>query len=93
MWTLANPRLQAALVCLGIAIVYVFIWPGRKDPERFRQHPLWRQLVLRWFHSLTWVLIGAACLFWSKLWALAALVAYIIFMLVTLAERNAASRR
>ena len=86
MWTLANPRLQAALVCLVIAIVYLFIWPGRKDPDRLR--PIWRKLVLRWFHSLTWLLIGAACLLWSKLWALLALVTYIIFMLASMADRN-----
>jgi len=90
MWTLANPRLQAAIVCLVIAIVYVFIWPGRKDPDR--QRPIWRKLVLRWFHSFTWILIGAACLLWSKTWALAALIVYAIFMLATLSDRKAANR-
>ncbi len=87
MWIFANPRLQAAIVCLVIAIVYLFIWPGRKDPKRPR--PIFRKLVLRWFHSLTWILIGAACLLWSKALGLIAVVVYLSFMWASMSDRNA----
>jgi hypothetical protein len=80
MWSLAYPNVRGALICLVIAVVYVFLWPGRNDRERFRQLPLWRRIVLRWFHSLTWVLIAVACLYWSKLTAILAAVVYVIFL-------------
>jgi len=80
MGSLANPQVRGALICLVIAVVYIFLWPGRNDRERFRQLPLWRRIVLRWFHSLTWVLIGVACLLWSKLTAIAACIVYVVFL-------------
>jgi hypothetical protein len=83
MWTLANPQLRAAVICFVIAVVYIFMWPGRKDPERVRQLPFWRRLVLRWFHSLTWLLIASACLFWSKVPAIAACIVYLIFVWIS----------
>lgn len=88
MWSLSNPRIQGAIICMVIAVVYVFIWPGRKDPEGFRQKPLWIQIVLRWFHSLTWVLIALATLIWSKVPAAAAFFVYLIFILTMARERN-----
>jgi len=87
MWSLAHPQVRGALVCLVIAVVYLFLWPGRNDGERFKQLPLWKRIVLRWFHSLTWVLIAVACLLWSKLAAIAAALAYLVFM-VTARLRN-----
>ena len=80
MWSLANPQVRAALICVVIAVVYIFIWPARKDPERFSQLPLWRRIVPRWFHSLTWLLIALACLLWSKLTAIAACAVYLLFV-------------
>ena len=80
MWSLTNPQVRGALICLVIAVVYIFLWPGSNDRERFRQLPLWRRIVLRWFHSLTWVLIGVACLLWSKLTAIAACIVYVVFL-------------
>ena len=80
MWSLANPQVRGALICLVIAVVYVFLWPGRNDPERMRQLPLWRRIVVRWFHSLTWALVAVACLLWSKLTAIAACLVYLVFM-------------
>jgi hypothetical protein len=91
MWSLNNPRIQAAAICLLIALVYVFIWPGRKNPERTRQYPIWQRIVLRWFHSLTWVLIAVACVTWSKLPAAAAFVVYMVFLFATLRARNTPS--
>jgi hypothetical protein len=80
MWSLANPQVRGALVCLVIAVVYVFLWPGRNDREGFQQLPLWRRIVVRWFHTLTWVLIGIACLLWSKLTAIVACIVYLVFI-------------
>ena len=90
VWTLANPRLQAAVICLVIAVVYLFLWPGRKNPERVHQRPLWRRIVLRWFHSLTWILIALAVVLWSKVPAAVAAAVYIIFVSAINHERNAA---
>jgi hypothetical protein len=81
--------MQGALVALVIALVYVFIWPGRRHPENMRRFPLWQRLVLRWFHSLTWILIAVACLIWSKFVAAAAGVVYLIFLFTSLRVRNA----
>ncbi|HEY1262274.1 MAG TPA: hypothetical protein VGF06_02055 [Terriglobales bacterium] len=89
MWTLANPRLQAVIICVLISIVYVFLWPGRKDPDRIRQRPLWRRIVLRWFHSITWLLIALAVILWSKVVAGIAAAVYIIFIVVSNQERTA----
>jgi hypothetical protein len=80
MWSLANPQVRGALVCLVVAVVYIFLWPGRNDREHFHQLPLWRRIVLRWFHSLTWLLIAVACLLWSKLTAIIACIVYLVFM-------------
>ncbi|HEY6182175.1 MAG TPA: hypothetical protein VIW67_08015 [Terriglobales bacterium] len=80
MWSLAYPNVRGALICLVVAMVYIFLWPGRNNRELFRQFPLWRRVVLRWFHSLTWVLIAISCLLWSKLTAILAAVVYVIFL-------------
>lgn len=91
MWTLANPRLQAAFFCLLIALVYTFFWPGRRNPERARQRPLGLRIILRWFHPLTWILIGVAVLYWSRVAAAAAIVAYLVFTVTMSRDRRSAS--
>jgi hypothetical protein len=88
MWTLANSRIQAVVVCLLIALVYAFMWPGRKEPERVRRRALWARIVLRWFHSLTWVLIAIACLFWNRVAAGSALVVYLVFIVALNRDRR-----
>jgi hypothetical protein len=91
MWSIANPRVPVAAVCLVIALVYMFLWPGRKNPERLQQSPFWQRIVLRWFHSLTWVFIAIACLLWSRLPAIAACAIYLIFMIAA-RKQSTASR-
>lgn len=54
-WVLAIP-------CLGIATLYYFLWP---KPKENQLRPLWVHFVLRWFHSLVWVLLAGACLLWG----------------------------
>jgi len=83
-------RIFAALIALAVAVAYYFFWPGRTDPERVRQRSLWSRIVLRWFHSLTWVLLAVACLFWVKLAAVLAGVVYLVFMIALAQERRVA---
>lgn len=82
-------RMLAAVIAMAVAVAYYFVWPGRKDPERVRQRPLWSRIVLRWFHALTWVLLALACLFWIKLAAVMAGVVYLVFMITLAQERHA----
>ena len=84
--------MQAAIACLFIALVYVFIWPGRKSPEIMQRFSVWQRIVLRWFHSLTWILIAVACVMWSKIPAAVAFVVYVIFIVTSLRVRNAGER-
>lgn len=49
---------------------------------------MFQKLILRWFHSLTWILVGAACLLWSKVLALVALVTYVVFTTASMRDRK-----
>jgi hypothetical protein len=80
MGSWANPQVRAAAVCVVVALVYLFLWPGRKNPDRVRQLPLFQRIVIRWFHSLSWLLIAAACFYWSKLFAAVAGVVYLMYI-------------
>jgi Flp pilus assembly protein TadB len=57
------------LICLGLAVLWYFVWPKDKTPKplkqlpHYRPRPAWMHSVLRWFHSLVWMLLAAACLF------------------------------
>lgn len=83
-------RIFGTVIAVGIAIAYYFFWPGRRDPNRVSQRPLWSHIVLRWFHSLTWILIAMACFFWMKFAAVLAGVVYLIFIVALAQERRAA---
>lgn len=57
------------LICLGLAVLWYFVWPKDKTPEPFKQlptyrpRPAWMQPVLRWCHMLVWLLLATACFF------------------------------
>ena len=57
------------LVCLGLAVLWYYVWPKDRTPEPFKQLPeykprsAWMQSVLRWFHALVWVMLAATCWF------------------------------
>src|SRR5512134_2894379 len=59
------PYFTLGLVCLGLAVVWYYVWPKDKTPEPLKQlpeykpRPAWIQSVLRWFHSLAWVMLAA----------------------------------
>ena len=78
-------------LCLGVAVVYAFVWPKPRAPR-----PAWSAFVLRWFHSLVWALLATACLLWAASipsmlaqgLALLALVFYSVFMVTFLRDRQ-----
>ena len=43
-----------------IAAVYVVVWPRPKTTGGTTPlaRPLWRHIILRWFHALAWVLLA-----------------------------------
>ena len=78
-------------ICLIVAIVYSFVWPGWKDPEQVRQRSVRSRIILRWFHALAWVLLAVACFLQTAVPAVWAGVVYLIF-LVTLAREKRSAR-
>jgi hypothetical protein len=54
---LGVPWLVWSGACLGVAAVYVVVWPRPKQPA-----PAWRRLVLRWAHALVWLALAGSCL-------------------------------
>jgi hypothetical protein len=63
------PLFTVGLICLGLAALWYFVWPKDKTPAPFKQLPnyrprtAWTHSVLRWFHTLVWMLLAAACFF------------------------------
>lgn len=79
------PWAIAAVIAIGIAILYTFLWP--KPKGNFSR---WTYLILRWAHSLVWWLLALTCIGFSGLLPLnenftgfiawSALVVYFIFL-------------
>jgi len=70
-------RIAGVVMCLAVAAAYVVVWPG------WRREGAWSlsvRFVLRWFHSLTWVLIAAWVWTLHSYYGLAALAVYLIFL-------------
>jgi hypothetical protein len=57
---LGIPWFVWGIACLVIAAIYLVIWP-RSRGKAVQPRPLWRRVVLRWFHALVWVLLAASC--------------------------------
>ncbi len=93
---LGIPFAWLAVPCLGVAILYYFLWP---KPKTGQTRPTWVHLVLRWFHSLVWLLLAAACVLWGSgsAWgkpvALLAGLVYLVFMGVMVGEKIGRSPR
>lgn len=80
--------------CLAIAVVYYQIWP-MPNPKRIRPRSTWQHLVLRYAHSLVWILLAAGCFLAGGGYgalglalAFAALPAYAIFLVVVVQDRQ-----
>ena len=93
LWIAARMHILCIAVSVIVATAYYFVWPGWKDHERVRQRSLWSKIILRWFHSLTWVLLAAACSLRATLPAVLASGLYLIFILTLAHERSSARQR
>src|SRR3981189_742767 len=85
-------RIVGAVISVVVASAYYFVWPGWKDPERVRHRSPWSKIVLRWFHSLTWALLAAACYLRATLPAVLAGGGFFVFIVTLAYERRAAER-
>ena len=83
---LGIPLWICAAVCFVLACLWLYFWP--QDPAGSAS-PV-RLLILRWFHAVTWALLGVAAIssMIPEPWALplsrgvaaAALVTYLLFV-------------
>ena len=81
------------IVCFAIAVAFYNFWP--RPPQTATVPRTWlQQFVLRWFHPLTWALLGLASLSLkyfsataSQVLAVLALASYIIFMVFFVREK------
>lgn len=96
--SLGNTLLGIPLVfwgigCLAVAVAYYRIWP-QPSPKRSQQRTQWQHIVLRYFHSLVWILLAAGCFLAGAgynlgLWLAAiALPVYILFLVMVVQDRN-----
>lgn len=83
-------RILGIVISFVVASAYCIVWPGWKDPQRVRHRSLWSNIILRWFHSIAWALLAAACYLRSPLPAALAGVVYLIFILTLARERRSA---
>lgn len=90
------------LICLGLAVVWYFVWPKDKTPAAIKQQPTyrprsaWLHMVLRWFHLLVWMCLAAACFAaagQSSLASTAALLAGILYLVFVTALMKDKQRR
>ena len=80
--------------CLMIAVVYYQIWP-MPNPKRIQPRTTWQHVVLRYFHSLVWVLLAAGCFLGGFGYGMVGLVlaslsvpTYIVFLVMLLQDRQ-----
>ena len=82
------------ILCLGVGVAYYVIWPF-PNPKRTQPRTPWQHLVLRYFHTLVWVLLAAGCFLagyglgaLGGIVALLALPTYVIFLVVLVQDRS-----
>jgi len=100
---LGMPYFTLGLVSLGLAVLWYFVWPKDRTPEPFKTlpaykpRPAWIQSVLRWFHTLVWVLLAALFLFLdagqTTLATFSALIAGIMYVTFVVALIKDGQRR
>jgi hypothetical protein len=89
------PPLVWSACCAVLATIYYFAWPRKKAVGLTRGL---RLFILRWFHSLVWVLLGVALGSYelgpgnvrtaAKLLSVLALLVYIVFVIAAYAPRR-----
>lgn len=89
LWGL--PMYLFGFFCLILALIYAVQWPKAMGRER----PLITHLIIRWGHSLVWLLLAAACFLWyvgsnplGNQLAANAMIVYVIFIIVMLRDRR-----
>lgn len=83
---LSPMRAAGIAVSLAVAAAYAVVWPGWKRERKWG--PALR-FVLRWFHSLTWVLMAAWLWSGERGFGWAALVCYLVFLAAFARGRSA----
>ena len=87
-----------ALICLLVAIGYgIFAVPPVKG-YNWSTQPIWRFVVLRWFHSFVWLFLCTGCLLMyfrgehgltlAKLVSLLGLLFYLIYLICFFLEKS-----
>ena len=94
----AIPWPALGALCLVIASIYTVVWPRPRYPAA-RTRPACCHLVLRWCHALVWLLLALSCFVrparslggpaTANALALLALIAYVLFLGMALADRAA----
>jgi hypothetical protein len=86
------------ILCIAVAAIYVFFWP-RPGHDRPRPRPLIVHLVLRWLHSVVWLLFALAGLSWTVeartlagYLSVVALFLYLVFVTTLVLDRRAGRR-
>ncbi len=92
---LGIPLTTWGVVCLGVAVVYFFFWPKPKADDQAPPRSPRVHFVLRWFHSIVWLLLAAACFLWAggnsmlaNGLALLALALYLVFVVTLFSARK-----
>ena len=82
-------------VCLAVAVAYFFFWPRPGDRQRDR----FTQIVLRWFHSAVWLLLGIAALMaaagsetTAAVTILLGMLLYVTFLVTLVRDQRQATR-
>ncbi len=93
LWGL--PMYVFGILCLVLALSYGVQWPKAVGRER----PFLTHLIIRWGHSLVWLLLAIACFLWyvgsnplGNQLAANAMILYIIFIIVLLRDRRMAKK-
>jgi hypothetical protein len=85
-------------ICLLIAAIYVIFYPRSKNETHPGSDRKCRHLILRWFHSTVWLLLGLSCFMWGEyipggtrlanILALLSLLIYVTFTVTLVIERR-----
>lgn len=91
---LGVPLVFWGVLCLAIAAAYYFIWP-QPGPKRLAPRSVREHVVLRYFHTLVWVLLAAGCFLaaaglgeFGRWLALLGIPVYVIFLVYVVRDRH-----
>ncbi|MCX6039755.1 MAG: hypothetical protein NTV69_01255 [Caldilinea sp.] len=95
---LGIPLVFWGILCLAVAIAYYFVWPS-PGLRRLTRRTLRAQIVLRYFHSLVWVLLAIGCFLGAAgsgdlgRWvALLGIPTYAVFLVFVVRDRHQEER-